>query len=230
MAMTSSMSSWRLDGQLDAVGDEALDAHRAVVGAQDQLVTHAGELLLPEHEALGAEAQHADDLGAALLISAGQGVHRRHAQPAAHADHGAGVTQRARVAQGADQGVELEADLAHLLHEARGLANGLDDHGDGAPLAVEVGDGQGNPLALRVDHHQHELARLGGLGHERVAHLDHVGDVGVVLPRDDLDPRNGLRFHGAAPSHALPSQSLAAAKPPPHHDPRHGDGRRMARG
>ncbi len=41
------------DRLLDAFGDEALDARRAVVGADDQLVADGAELALPEHQVAG---------------------------------------------------------------------------------------------------------------------------------------------------------------------------------
>jgi hypothetical protein len=36
-------------------------------------------------------------------------------------------------------------------------------------------------------HHDDELARLGGLGHLRVAHLQQVGDLGKIFTGNDLE-------------------------------------------
>ena len=67
IATHSSMSRVLRDRLPDAVGDEALDAGRAVVGAEDQLVAAGAELVLPEDQVAVAEAEDADDVGAASL-------------------------------------------------------------------------------------------------------------------------------------------------------------------
>jgi hypothetical protein len=50
-----------LDRLADTLGHHALDACRAIVGADDELVAHGAKLVLPEHQLAIAEADHADD-------------------------------------------------------------------------------------------------------------------------------------------------------------------------
>ena len=89
---------------------------------------------------------------------------------------------------------EPGADPAFLLHLARGLADRLDDQRDRAALAVEVGDGQRDALAVLVEHDDDELPGPGGARHHRMAHLEQVCDVGEVLPAHDLEVRHGNPF------------------------------------
>ena len=63
-------------------------------------------------------------------------------------------------------------DLAFLLHLPGRLADRLDHQGDGALVAIEVGDGERNALAVLVEHDDDELPRLGGLGHQGMAHFE----------------------------------------------------------
>ncbi len=53
--------------------------------------------------------------------------------------------------------------------------------------AVEVGDRQRNALAVLGLHHDDELAGLRGLRHQRVAHLEQVGDGREILARNDFE-------------------------------------------
>jgi len=89
--------------------------------------------------------------------------------------------------------VQVRTDLAVTLHFPGRLADGLDHQRDGALVAVEVGDGQRDAFALGVRHHDHELARPGGLGHPWMADLEQVSDVREVLARDDLVLGGGSR-------------------------------------
>ena len=100
----------------DARGHEALDAGRAVVGAHDEFVADGAELVFPEHEIAVAEAEHADHVGAGLLVRAGLRVDGRHAQSAADADHFFRVAEVAGNAHRADHRVQREPDDAVLLH------------------------------------------------------------------------------------------------------------------
>jgi hypothetical protein len=95
---------------LDARGDQALDAGRAIVGADDQFIAAGAELVFPEHQRLVAKAQHADDVGTAFLVGAGLRVDRRHAQPAAHADHLLGLPDVAGDAHRPHHRVQPRAD------------------------------------------------------------------------------------------------------------------------
>jgi hypothetical protein len=44
-------------------------------------------------------------------------------------------------------------------------------------------------------HDDHELARSSGLRHQRMADLEHVRDVGVVVAADDLERRVRISAH-----------------------------------
>ena len=65
-------------------------------------------------------------------------------------------------------------------------------------VTVEVGDRQRDALAVLVLHHDDELARPGGPGHQRMADLEQVGDVGEILARHDLEVG-----HAATPRSAV---------------------------
>jgi hypothetical protein len=123
---------------------------------------------------------------------------RRDAEAAADADHLVRMADRGRHAHRPDQRVQPRAGAARLLHLARRLADRLDDQRDRAALAVVVGDRQRDPLAMLVQHDDDELPGPGGARHQRVAHLQQVGDVGEVLPAHDLEIRHGQPFDPAS--------------------------------
>ena len=75
-----------VDGALDPVADDALDAGRAIVRTQDQFVADRFELLLPENQALGTKPKHADDVGTILFEATRLRENRGNAQPSANAD------------------------------------------------------------------------------------------------------------------------------------------------
>ena len=174
-------------GDLDAVGDHALHARRTVVRAQDEFVAAGLELVFPENQILGPKTEDSDHIGAAFLEAARLGEDRRHAQAAANAHHLFGVADRAGDAHRADHRVQRRTDLAFLLHLPGGLADRLDYQRDGSLVLVEIRDGERNPLALLVEHDDHELPRPGGLGHQRMAHLQQVSGVGEILACHDLE-------------------------------------------
>ena len=93
----------------------------------------------------------------------------------------------ARDAHRAHDRVEARADPAVPLHFPRRLADGLDHQRDRARVRVEIRERQRNALALLVLHHDDELAGLRRLRHRRMADLQHVRDVRVVLAVDDLE-------------------------------------------
>jgi hypothetical protein len=89
-----------------------------------------------------------------------------------------------------------------LLHLAGRLADRLDHERDRALVRIEVGERQRNALALLVLHHDDELSCARRLRHQRMADVQLIGDVGVVLAVDDLEighapfPRSaGPGFH-----------------------------------
>src|SRR6516225_5125988 len=144
----------------DSLGDEPLEAGRAVVGAQDQLVATGAELVLPEDQVAAAKTENANDGGPALFMRARLRVDRSDAEPAADAHDLFGLADVARDAHRPDHRVKPRATAALLLHLARGLAHRLDDQRDRAALTVEIGDGERDALAVRVGHNDDELARL----------------------------------------------------------------------
>src|ERR1035437_5152364 len=177
----------RLKRDLDAVGDKTFHAGRAVVGAQDQFVADGPEGVFPEHQILVAKTQDSDHIGAGFLVAARLRKHRRHAQAATHAHDLFRLTDVGRNSHRSHHAVESGADPALLLHLFGCLADRLDHQRDGAFFGVEVGDGEGNALALLIEHDDHKLPRLGGFGHQRVAHLQQVSDVGKILSCHDLE-------------------------------------------
>ena len=198
----------------DAVGDQALDAGRPVVGADDHLVAAGAELVFPEHQAHVAEPEHADHEGAALLVGARLRIDRRHTEAAADADHLLRLPDVARDAHRPDHRVQPGADAAGLLHLARGLADRLDDQRDRPAVAVEVGDRQRNALAMLVFHDDHELTGLGRLGQQRMADLQQVGDVGEIRARDDFEVGHEY-LSNCATSRSWPLDAARVATPRP---------------
>ncbi len=184
---------------LDAVGDKTFHPGRAVVGAQDQLVADGAELVFPEHQILVAETEDPDHVGTGLFVAARLRKHRRDAEAAAHAHHFLRLADVGGDAHRADHAVERGADLAFRLHLPGRLAHRLDHQRDGPFLAVEVRDGQRDALAVLVQHHDHELPRLRGLGHQRMAHLEQIGDIGEILACHDFEIGHCIRIHIGPP-------------------------------
>jgi hypothetical protein len=71
------------------------------------------------------------------------------------------------------------------LHRPGGLAHRLDDQRDGAPVAVVVGDGQRDALAVLVVHDDDELPGPCRAGHHRLLEFKQASDVGEVLTVND---------------------------------------------
>jgi len=74
----------------------------------------------------------------------------------------------------------IRVALAQRLQMPRRRADRLDHDGDGACLAVEIGDGERDPLPLFVDHQDDELSRLAGCGDRGSLDDLHV-DVGRII-------------------------------------------------
>src|SRR5665647_716546 len=138
----------------------------AVIGGDDELVTDLPHLVLPEQEALVAGGHDADDLVAGFLERPGDRIDRRHADSPSGADDRAHLLDLARLAQWTDEAGERVA-LAQRLQMPRRRADRLDHDGDCARLAVEIGDGERDPLPLFVDHQDDELSRLARRGDSR---------------------------------------------------------------
>src|SRR5665647_1949622 len=151
---------------LERLGDQALAATAAVIGGDDELVTDLPHLVLPEQEALVAGGHDADDLVAGFLERPGDRIDRRHADSPSGADDRAHLLDLARLAQWTDEAGERVA-LAQRLQMPRRRADRLDHDGDCARLAVEIGDGERDPLPLFVDHQDDELSRLARRGDSR---------------------------------------------------------------
>src|SRR5574341_217738 len=187
-----------LQREVDAVGDEAADAHRAIIGAQNQLLADAFEFVLPEDQVVRTETEHADDARTRLLARSRLRKHRRDAEAAADAQDFFRFPDMARDAHRADERMQMRADLADLLHLLGGLADRLDDEGDGSLGAVKIRERERDALALRVRHDDDELAGPCRLSHPRVTHLEKVGRVGEVISRDDLEGLWLTWLHGLA--------------------------------
>ena len=106
IATTSSMSGasrWRC--LMPSVTKPLMPAEPSSVQMISSSQTGA-ELVLPEHQVLVAEAEHADDVRAAFLEAARLRKDRRHAEAAADADDLLGLADRARDAHRPDQRVQ----------------------------------------------------------------------------------------------------------------------------
>src|SRR5450759_4137804 len=179
------------DGKLDAVADEALHPGRPVVGAQDQLVATLSELVRPENQALGAETEHPDHIGAVLFESTRLRVDRRDAQAATDADDLFVSGERARDPHGPNDPVKRSPRLADLLHLLVRLADRLDNQGHGALFTVEVRNGEWNPLTGLMRPHNDELTTLCGFRHQRVMDDQGIGHVGKVFPGQNSETCRG---------------------------------------
>jgi len=71
-----------LDGLFETERDQALDADRTIVRADDEFIAAGAELVVPEDEILVPEANDADDVGAGFLIGTGLRVDRGGAEAA----------------------------------------------------------------------------------------------------------------------------------------------------
>src|SRR5450759_1517538 len=164
---------------LERLGDQTLAAAAAVISGDYQLITDLPHLVLPEQQALVAGAEDGDDPVAGLFERPGDGIDRRHPDAAPGADDRAHFVDLARHAQRTDEVAERVA-FAQCLQMARRRADRLDDDGDGARLAVEIGDGERDPLPLFVDHQDDELSWLAGCGDRRSLDDLHVHVIRIV--------------------------------------------------
>ena len=203
MATTRSGFSFSQD-LLQRRGDEAGLAVGAVVGADDEVVAVLLELVLPEDEVLVPEADDAGGAVPGLLEGAQLRVDRRDAEAAADEDDVADLLDVLRQAERADEVGERVALLVVGHHLAGRLPERLDDHRDGALLAVEVGDGERDALAALVEAEHHEVAGLGRGGDVGGLDLPEEGRVGEGFAADDgvrhrgpIPPWNGVRGRAA---------------------------------
>ena len=166
-------------------GDEAVPAVAAVVGADDQFVGVAAEFILPEHAVLAAKAHDRGGAIADLLECAQLREYRRNPQPAADQHHMPDFLDMLRQSERPDEILELVALIEVVAHFVRRLAERLDDHGDGAALAIIVGDGQRNALAALVETEHDEVARLRRLRDVGRVNLPEKCRVGKTFPAND---------------------------------------------
>ena len=137
------------------VRDDAPYAFGAVVGAQDELVAHAPELVFPEDEA-GCESRRYRSHRRRPACSAPADTwarrrgRRRRRRPSSPSDD-------ARHAHRPDERVQPRSDLAGLLHLARGAADRLDHERDRSLARIEVGERERDALALGMRHDDDEL-------------------------------------------------------------------------
>ena len=163
------------DDVAQCLGNEAVTAVRAIVGAHDDLA--AGTQLRLKDDPFARTA--ADDAGHAhpgptqLL---GDGQHHCGADTTADARGATCLDQLGRLAQWADHVADCAADLERD-EVLRTLADGLDYERDRALLRVRVGNRQRYPFGAFCRAHDHELARLADLGDPRRVD-DQTRDVG----------------------------------------------------
>ncbi len=178
-----------LKNALQGLGNETRPAVAAVVGTDHQIVAERLEAIFPEYQRLASEADDAGGAVAGLVEGAKLRVDRRDPEPAAHQHDMADPLHMLRQSERPDEVGETVAGLVAIPHLPCGLAQRLDDEGDGSLVAVEVGDGERDPLASLVQADHHEVSRLGRLRHVRREHLPQEGGVGKRVAADD-------RVHG----------------------------------
>ena len=207
------------------LGDQTRTAMAGVVGAHDQLVALSSEPLFPEHPVAGAEAHDPGGAIAGRLEGPELRVDRRHSETAAHHRHVTNLLNELGQAERTHEVVEAVPLPVVVAHLPGRLAQRLDDDGDDAALAVEVGDRQRDALTALVQPGHDEMPRLRG-----------AGDVG----RQDIPAKRRLREELAANDgvHARLSdgrrRDLAWSPPPSAWPSRHGRDRgssdRLGRG
>ena len=136
-----------LDQFLQRSSNNALLAMGAIVGHQEHLVGHSTELVLQDHQILVAEANDGVDLAAHFMQLLGDGESNGAAHAAAHNCHLLQAGGMRGDAQGANKVMNV-VTLIQVVQLDGGTANDLEDDGDGALLAIVIGDGQGDPLAV----------------------------------------------------------------------------------
>ena len=150
----------RIKQVLQSRRHKAGPARAAIVCANNQLVAELGQFVGPEHEILAAKTDDTGGAVARLLEGAQLREDRRHAQATTHQHHMAELVNVLRQAQRADEITKAVALLVLVAHLARGLAQGLNHDGDGATLAVKVGDGERNALSVVVQTQHHKMSGL----------------------------------------------------------------------
>ncbi len=143
-------------------GDESFAAIAAVIGGDFQAVAEGAERLLPEDQVARAETDDGDGAIAELLVLAKLRKNGGHAEAAADQDDGAVVfADVARQAEWADE-VEQVVALGEAHHLVGGFADRLDDDRDRAAGGIEIGDREGDALAVLVDAGHDEMAGARG--------------------------------------------------------------------
>ena len=146
---------------------------------------YSRNFVLPEDEVLRAEADDPRDPVAGLLEGAQLREDGRDAEAAADEDDVARLLDVARQAEGSDEVEERVALGVVPEHLLRRLADGLDDHRDRSPVAVEVRHGQGDALAPLAQPDHHEVARLGRPRDVGGVDVPEEGRVRELLAADD---------------------------------------------
>ena len=145
---------------------EALLAVAAVVGADVEVGGVGAHLVLQDHDVLAAEAGDHIDLDPGFIEALAHGVADGAADAAADDADALLSADLGGFAHGADKVGKAVADF-HQLQHTGGLADGLDHDGNGTGLAVVIGNGQGNALAVLIQTQDDELAGQALLGDQR---------------------------------------------------------------
>ena len=157
----------------DGIRDETLDAIRAVVRRDQNLVGNRAHTIFKNEDVLRLRAENRDNLVAKLVRRTRDRIDRCDADAAANEDNGAHVVgKNRRLPQRAD---DVEDGIA-LLERCENLArraNDLEEDRDRPLLAVKIGDRQRYTLTFLVDAQDDELPRQ--------SLLRHTGRLDIVL-------------------------------------------------
>ena len=168
-----------VDQLREALRDEALEAGRAVVGANFDVGAQRPQLVGQDQQVLAARAEDRSGLVAARGELAHQAEQRGRAEAAAHA---ADVAAGRNIDVPAQRARHVE-DLVAGLERAHPLGSGPDflhHDGDRARLTVVVGDGDRNSLAAIAHAEHHELAGPRRCRDQRRVDAEKLGDRGEL--------------------------------------------------
>ena len=138
---------------------------KTVIGADDQLVAGLLEVLLQDHQILGAEAHDGMDLSAIVMELLQHGIRNGAANAAAHNGDLLLALGLGGLAQGSHEVCQAIAFL-HVAELHSGGANRLNNDGDGALFGIIGVDGDGDTLAVFIRPQDDELTGLSFFGNE----------------------------------------------------------------
>ena len=197
-----------------ALGHEPLDAGGAVVGADDELVADAAELVLPEHHVAVAKAQRRRSRGrrcAHTRAPAGRPARRRGRRrrtgPSCGCRCGSGCPSGRRPRTGSCRPGSC-CCISRVVLPTAWITSVIVPCSRSKSASVS---GMRSPCSCSIT--MTNWPALRRLRHQRMADLQHVRDVGVILAADDLEighcvrPVSGpaCRMSAAGSSRAYPA-------------------------